>query len=679
MAKVSEIEEKLLDHLPDDRLYSSLALIRQAAEDIWADDAPRIIKDYTDHGITHSERLAGFAAKLLEANDSRPPSAEEMYLLLAGIYLHDIGMQCDVVKFPEIKARAEALGARFDVEFTAQTASDYSIDEQKSIRNNHQYLTAAWIDHAYCTGETMLGRATKSVPEDLVDDLMDVCKHHARVPITDCPLTFRFDPTGRKQLVAALLRFADELDVDGHRVSIETVKNFRLDPRNSVYWWLHNRTKIIFSSRNVIILTIRLHPDDVKWYGSFVHAAFITEFQSKNRPVLSVLAQNGIPIVISADSKVVEHDRAEPLSPEIVQALRAMQQKRDSPGVRHVLVIGGAGYIGSVLVRKLLDRGYNITVLDALLYGDESIRDLYNHPGFALIRNDLRNIEAVCRALQYADDVVHLGALVGDPACALSEKLTLEINLAATRMIAEAARGFGIQRFIFASTCSVYGASDQILDEHSPLSPHSLYSRTKIGSERVLLALSDDRFAPIILRFGTVYGISPRPRFDLVINLLAAKATCEKSITIFGGYQWRPFVHVDDVAGAILKCLEAPLQAVQGQIFNVGSEDQNYQIAQLGDLVKELIPNVEVVCKGEDTDRRNYRVSFGKMQKHLGFTPRRTVAEGILEIKAAIESGRIPDYHDARYSNYKTLSDEDRIHLIRYTRMTLLYAGGWEE
>ncbi|HEC35625.1 MAG TPA: NAD-dependent epimerase/dehydratase family protein [Anaerolineae bacterium] len=345
--------------------------------------------------------------------------------------------------------------------------------------------------------------------------------------------------------------------------------------------------------------------------------------------------------------------------------------------IRNVLVIGGAGYIGSLLVRKLLDRGYDVTVLDALVYGDDSIRDLYDRQGFDLIHGDLRDIEAVVQALQYADAVVHLGALVGDPACALDEKLTLEINLAATRMIAEAARGFGVQRFIFASTCSVYGASDQILDERSALNPVSLYARTKIGSERVLLALNDDRFAPVILRFGTVYGLSPRPRFDLVINLLAAQATCEKRIAIFGGDQWRPFIHVDDAAEAILKCLEAPLPAVKGQTFNVGSDDQNYQIAQLGDLIKQLIPDVQVIHQDEDTDRRNYRVSFAKIRKHLGFTPRHTVAEGILEIKAAIEDGRIPDYRDARYSNYKTLSEEDNIHLIRHTQLTPLYAGEW--
>ena len=346
--------------------------------------------------------------------------------------------------------------------------------------------------------------------------------------------------------------------------------------------------------------------------------------------------------------------------------------------VRNVLVIGGAGYIGSVLVRKLLDRGYTVTALDGLIYGDESIRDLYGQPGFELIHDDLRNIEAVVRALQYADAVVHLGALVGDPACALDKKLTLEINLAATRMIAEAARGFGVQRFIFASTCSVYGASDQLLDEHSALSPISLYARTKIDSERVLLALNRDRFAPIILRFGTVYGLSPRPRFDLVINLLAAEAVCDKSITIFGGDQWRPFIHVDDAAEAILKCLEAPLHAVKGQVFNVGSDDQNYQIAKLGDLIKGLVPDVQVIHKGDEVDKRNYRVSFAKIRKHLGFTPRRTVPEGILEIKAAIEDGRIRDYRDAHYSNYKTLSDEGNANLIRHTQMSSLYAGGLE-
>ena len=347
--------------------------------------------------------------------------------------------------------------------------------------------------------------------------------------------------------------------------------------------------------------------------------------------------------------------------------------------VRNILVIGGAGYIGSILVRKLLDRGYDVTALDALLYGDEGIRDLYGRPRLQFIHGDFRDIEVIVKALRFTDAVVHLGALVGDPACALDEKLTLEINLAATRMIAEAARGFGVQRFIFASTCSVYGASDQFLDEHSALNPVSLYARTKMDSERVLVGLNHDRFVPVILRFGTVYGLSPRPRFDLVINLLAARAVCEKSITIFGGDQWRPFIHVDDAAEAILKCLEAPLHAIKGQVFNVGSDDQNYQIAQLGDIIKELMPDVQVIHQGDDVDKRNYRVSFARIRKRLDFTPRRSVADGILEIKAAIEDDRIPDYRDACYSNYKTLSDEGNANLIRHTQMSSLYAGGLEE
>jgi hypothetical protein len=327
MAEFTDIEKQLMERIAESRLRESLALIRNAAEDIWADDAPCIIQDYTDHGIHHSERLADYAAQLLAANDGRPLSAEETYLLLAGIYLHDIGMQCDVVKYPEIRAKAEAMGAQFDVEFTAKTASSYTIDEQKAIRKNHQLLTGAWVDRASRTGETILGPAIRTVPDDLVGDLIDVCKYHAKLPITECPITFTLDERGRKQLVAALVRFADELDMDGHRVSIETVKNFRLDPRNAVYWWLHQLTKVIIAG-NVITLTTRLRPDDEQHYGPLIRQAFIEEFQTKNRPVLGVLRQNNIPVAISADSGVVPYEYPDPLPDDIVQALQLMCEKK---------------------------------------------------------------------------------------------------------------------------------------------------------------------------------------------------------------------------------------------------------------------------------------------------------------------------------------------------------------
>ena len=241
-------EDQLWEQITDTELVSSLTRIRLAAKKIW-DPTVRIIQGYTGHDIPHSKRVAGFVADLLEANKGQALSSEEMYLLLAGVYLHDIGMQCDVVRFPKIKRRAEELEAKFAVRFTAQTANEYSKDEQKAIRENHQFLTAAWIDYAYCENKTVLGPEIRTIPsgsEYLVADLMDVCKYHSKLPIADCPST-ELGRQVRRRLVAALLRFADELDVSKHRVSIETVKNFSFDPHNSVYWWLHNRTKVLIS------------------------------------------------------------------------------------------------------------------------------------------------------------------------------------------------------------------------------------------------------------------------------------------------------------------------------------------------------------------------------------------------------------------------------------------------
>lgn len=328
MINFNENEMHLINQINDDRLIASIIEIRQAAEVIWGIDAPRIIRDYTDHGLNHSIRLGEYSTKLLKVNTGQNFSDQEIYLLLSGIYLHDIGMQCDVIKQPKIKTRAEELGANFNVAFFAKYASEYSLQEQKEIRKNHHYLSAAWIDVAYFTGNTALGNAVKTIPDELVDDLMDICMHHAKLPISDCPLTFRFDPTGRLRLVAALLRFSDELDVDGHRVSIETVKNYSLDPRNGVFWWLHNRTKIIFSAPNVILITIRLHPSDLDKIGEFVQSSFITEFQRKNQPILFELAYAGLPIAISADSRVIAHSRAEQLPSDIIQMLYDAQESK---------------------------------------------------------------------------------------------------------------------------------------------------------------------------------------------------------------------------------------------------------------------------------------------------------------------------------------------------------------
>ena len=349
--------------------------------------------------------------------------------------------------------------------------------------------------------------------------------------------------------------------------------------------------------------------------------------------------------------------------------MRAERQLISRPGegkIRNVLVIGGAGYIGSALLPKLLERGYRVRLVDLLLYGTEPIEKWLDHPHLEIMQADFRQIDKVVEAMRDVDAVIHLGGIVGDPACALDEELTIDINLMATRMVAEVAKGSGVGHFIFASTCSVYGAGDRMLDERSELNPVSLYARSKIASEKVLLKMADDRFAPVILRFGTIYGLSGRTRFDLVINLLTAKAVVDNEITIYGGDQWRPFLHVDDAARAVLHVLETPLSLVRNQTFNVGSNEQNFTIRQIGEIIHKYVPTARIISKGSDVDRRNYWVSFNKISKTLGFAPNWTVEQGVEQVIAAIESGKVYDYKNAKYSNVKFLTEEGIFRLSRH-------------
>ncbi|HEU0178516.1 MAG TPA: NAD-dependent epimerase/dehydratase family protein [Blastocatellia bacterium] len=355
----------------------------------------------------------------------------------------------------------------------------------------------------------------------------------------------------------------------------------------------------------------------------------------------------------------------------IVRAEAPSFKQTDECKARKVLLVGGAGYIGSALLPMLLEKGYHVRLLDLFLYGAEPIRDFLHHPRLEIMRADFRQVDKVVEGTKDMDAVIHLGAIVGDPACALNEDLTIEVNLMATRMIAEVAKGSGVSRFIFASTCSVYGACDEVLDEHSVLNPVSLYARSKIASERVLLSLSDSNFAPTVLRFGTIYGLSGRTRFDLVINLLTAKALVEGQITIRGGDQWRPFVHVHDAALAVFKTLEAPFSLVKNQTFNVGSNEQNYTIYQIGKIINQFVPAAQIIDQGPDTDRRNYRVNFNKIRDILGFAPAWVVEKGVAQVIEAIESGKIMDYRDPRYSNVKFLGNE------RVSSLAL--QNGWAE
>jgi len=334
--------------------------------------------------------------------------------------------------------------------------------------------------------------------------------------------------------------------------------------------------------------------------------------------------------------------------------------------VRNILVIGGAGYIGSLLVPRLIENGYNVRILDLLLYGRESIEHFSTHPRVEIVEADFRQVDKVVEAMADIDAVVHLGALVGDSACALDKELTVEINLMATRMIAEVAKGCRVGRLVFASTCSVYGASDKLLDERSELNPISLYARSKIASERVLLAMANEHFAPTCLRLATLYGLSRRTRFDLAVNVMTARAVFEGVITVSGGEQSRPFLHVQDAGLAILQTLTAPLAAVRGDIFNVGSSQENYTIREVGEIIHRSVPAAKLVINPFAEDRRNYRVNFDKIRGTIGFVPQFTIEDGVVEIIEVITSGKVKDYLDPKYSNAKFLSDEisPRLHSL---------------
>lgn len=310
--------------------------------------------------------------------------------------------------------------------------------------------------------------------------------------------------------------------------------------------------------------------------------------------------------------------------------------------IEKVLVTGGAGYLGSVLVRQLLSRGYQVRVLDNLTYGKNSLTGVWANRNFDLIVGDILHIDDVVEAVRDVDAVVHLAAIVGDEASSDDPLQTISDNTLATINLANVCSRFQVNRFIFASTCSVYGASQsrKILSENSALLPLSLYAQSKIDCEIELKKLSNRNFAPTILRLATLYGWSYRMRFDLVINLFCALAYYKKALTVFGGDQWRPFIHVSDGAGAIIKILESPFSLVSGKVYNVGGNESNYTISQIASLVTKVVGNARINADTEKKDLRNYFVSFSKIAKELSFVPDKTIEDGIAEILKNLRKSR---------------------------------------
>lgn len=316
-----------------------------------------------------------------------------------------------------------------------------------------------------------------------------------------------------------------------------------------------------------------------------------------------------------------------------------------------VLVTGGAGYVGSHLVRILLERGYRVRVLENFLYGNAGLRGIRPHPRLEVQYGDICNIRDMMRAAAGARAVIALAALVGDGACELDREETTSINIESSKILCHVVRHHpDLGRIVFASSCSVYGATEGlILNEGSRLNPVSFYARSRIVSEDVLRRELDGR-SLVMLRLGTVFGVSPRPRFDLMINTMTCRAVRDGIISVTGGEAWRPHVHVKDVAGAFLLAAESSSDLVSGETFNVGSNENNYTIGATAELVAARIPGTRIETGGRVDDLRSYRVSFDKIRHVLGFEPSHSIDDGIDEVKALIETERL-DWTDVRYSN----------------------------
>ena len=326
---------------------------------------------------------------------------------------------------------------------------------------------------------------------------------------------------------------------------------------------------------------------------------------------------------------------------------------------RRVLVVGGAGYLGSVLVRKLLKRGYRVRVLDSFIYGRKSLDEVIADERVEVIEGDMRNIHVCVSSLEGVDAVVLLAAIVGDPASKARPTETLETNVLATQALASAAKLQHISRFLYASTCSVYGVGGDVLDENSKLNPVSLYARSKIASEEIIRKMGDDYFAPTILRMGTLYGFSPRMRFDLVVNTMSMKSFLEGKIQVFGGSQWRPLLGVEDAADVYVRCLEADLKQVGNQVFNVGSDAQNFQIDEVADRIARSLGGIPIQRDSVSLDARDYRVSFAKITDTVGFAPTQSVEDSARTIVGALHSSIIKDpRHRIYYNHYFDATEE---------------------
>jgi nucleoside-diphosphate-sugar epimerase len=325
---------------------------------------------------------------------------------------------------------------------------------------------------------------------------------------------------------------------------------------------------------------------------------------------------------------------------------------------RRVLVIGGAGYVGSVLVARLLDAGARVHVLDQLIYDNGfALHHLLDRDGITFTRGDLRDERVVAAAAAGTDDVVLLASLVGDPICAKYPEQAREVNADGARRIVDALDRLGVRRFVFTSTCSNYGihTSDALATETSALNPQSLYARTKIEVEEHLLAAAPSLDASAtVLRIATAYGMSARMRFDLTVSQFTRELAAGGELLVYDADTWRPYTHVRDIAKAVMTVLAAGEDRVRGEVFNVGDNTQQFTKRMIVDEVAKHLTSPRVAYRDGDTDPRNYRVSFDKIADRLGFRVDNTVQAYVGALVAAVQNGIFDDAAgNPRYGNHE--------------------------
>lgn len=318
-----------------------------------------------------------------------------------------------------------------------------------------------------------------------------------------------------------------------------------------------------------------------------------------------------------------------------------------------VLVLGGAGYVGSAVVREMLNHGHEVTCFDLMLFGAESMMPWLGRPDFKLVKGDVTDADAVDAATAGHDAVILLASIVGEPACNRDPDHTRAVNIGGAKNALAAAKKYGVKRFIFASTCSNYGVADTDVPvaEDGKLNPISVYSETKVEVEKLTLAAASDTLTPTVLRLSTAFGVSARMRFDLLVSDFTLAGHKDGKVVIFGEQFWRPFAHINDIAMAMRMVLAAAPDVVKGEVFNVGANHNNTQKQALGESVVKHLPGTKLEFVKKNEDPRSYRVEFAKVKEKLGFEPDWDIDAGIIEVRDCLRNGVWPDPTAERYHN----------------------------